>query len=201
MENNDEKWFKEHFPQLEIDGLWSVLPDTARLLYSQIEKLQPHYILEFGSGISTAILAKAASSYGGFVFSLEHQGLWLERTLGMCRACNLDNFEIIKADIVDKDFGKGRSFKVYDPEKISEKKYDFVFIDGPPGVAKDDPGRFGTLYAAWPFLSSNATIVIDDAHRTGEQQAVLEWMKVFGKKLTVQYLKLQKPAFLMSVEK
>ena len=55
---------------------------------------------------------KAASSYGGFVFSLEHQGLWLERTLAMCRACNPKNFKVIEADIGNKDFGKGSRFTI-----------------------------------------------------------------------------------------
>ena len=85
----------------------------------------------------------------------------------------------------------------YDPEKIPMKEYDFVFIDGPPGVTEDDPGRRGTLYAAWPYLSTNTIIVLDDAHRPGEQQTVLEWMRVFGEILRLQYLNLQRSAFLM----
>lgn len=193
----DNNWFKEHFPHLEIDGVWSILPDTARLLYQMVQNLQPKCILEFGSGVSTAVLAQASSGYGGFVFALEHQRVWLKRTQTMCRSCGLSNVEIIETDLVESRWGKEKPFRIYDPEKIPTKKYDFVFIDGPPGVTKDDPGRRGTLYAAWPYLCSNTVIILDDAHRPGEQAAVLEWMRVFGEILRLRYLNLRRAAFLM----
>ena len=90
-----DAWFKEYFPYLEIDGVWSILPDTAHFLYCLVQELQPKYILEFGSGVSTAVIAKSASSYGGYVYSLEHQKVWLERTQSMCQACSLNNFECL----------------------------------------------------------------------------------------------------------
>ena len=61
------------------------LPDTAHLLFRLVTQVRPRYILEFGSGISTVIMAKAAKLFKGYVYSLEHQEEWLAKTQELCK--------------------------------------------------------------------------------------------------------------------
>ncbi|MBI4641746.1 MAG: class I SAM-dependent methyltransferase [Candidatus Tectomicrobia bacterium] len=195
-----EEWFKVAFPHLELDGLWSILPDTAHFLYHLLIEKKPRHILEFGSGVSTAVMAHAVAPHGGVVYSLEHDEKWLRRTHEMAVVSGVTNYELIHAPLVESSFPGVENFVVYDPLRIPSKQFEFVFIDGPPGVKPEHPGRRGTLYSCWPYLARpSAIIVLDDAEREGEQRTVMEWMRVFGGVLAVRWITLQRPIFWMKV--
>lgn len=189
-----DKWIEEKFPGLEIDELWSISKDTAFFLYHFIIKVRPENILEFGSGVSSYVMAKAAQEYGGKIFSLEHNHDYFKKSKELCRC--FDNHTIIHAPLV-----KHTSYEVHNPEKIPQKRFDFVFIDAPLGFLPEHPGRRGTLYACQKFINTSADIFLDDAERTGEREAVIEWMSVFGDTLSVKYLAFRKPIFWMKYDK
>jgi predicted O-methyltransferase YrrM len=183
-----------------LSRLWSILPDTAYFLFHWIVQNQPKDILEFGSGVSTVVMAKAAAGYSGKLYSLEHEQKWLERSEEMCRVCGASHYEIIYAPLVESHFDGVEKFVIYDPARIPAKGFEFVFIDGPPGFLPEHPGRRGTLYSCWPYLAHQATIVLDDAEREGEQEAVREWMGVFGERLAVRAWELKRPVAQMEAK-
>jgi predicted O-methyltransferase YrrM len=57
--------------------------------------------------------------------------------------------------------------------------FDFCLIDGPPKRV----GRMGSLPLAANCLADGAVILVDDALRSGEQQAMREWRRHFGSRL------------------
>lgn len=192
-------WFKEEFPILQENGLWSILPDTAYFLFQSVLEKKPKHILEYGSGISTAVMAKAISQYGGKVYSLEHELKWLEKTQKDCQDCGVENYEVLYAPLVKSGLDGIAKYTIYDPAKIPPNKFEFVFIDGPPGFLPEHPGRRGTLYSCWAYLADQATIILDDADRKGEQEAMKEWLEVFGKKLKIKNIQLMRGMVEMEV--
>jgi hypothetical protein len=56
---------------------------------------------------------------------------------------------------------------------------DLCFIDGPPEAV----GRAGTLLSVGPYLSDEATVLLDDIQRTGEQSAIRLWMAKYSKEI------------------
>jgi hypothetical protein len=60
-------------------------------------------------------------------------------------------------------------------------------VDGP---AAWEPGRELARYPALPFfnkqLATNATIVLDDISRAGEQQIIARWHSEFGREFEVR---------------
>jgi len=187
-----KQWFKEEFPQLTRETEWSIGLDAAFYLYSLVREQKPESILEFGSGISTAVLARAASLYGGSVHALEHEIAHQQKTESLCRECGLVNVQIIHAPLVECAY-MGVALRIYDPQKIPPGPYPFVFIDGPPGFLPEHAGRRGTMYAAWPLLTETATIILDDAQRPGEQSALDEWQKTLDGTFRVSTVSLERP--------
>jgi hypothetical protein len=104
---------------------------------------------------------------------------------------------LIYAPLVKSGFEGVDEFLIYDPGKIPKRKYDFAFIDGPPGYSPQCPGRRGTLYTIFSLLEDEATVLLDDADRDGERSAVMEWMTVFGEALSVRYVIMERPLFWM----
>ena len=57
---------------LRDDG-WELAPDVLRLLWALVGSLRPQHVLEFGSGVSTLVLARASvHAGGGTVTSVDH---------------------------------------------------------------------------------------------------------------------------------
>src|SRR5215203_1054157 len=56
------------------DNGWALAPDVLKLLTSLIGNLKPKHILEFGSGLSTKVLAHACadSARDCFITSIDH---------------------------------------------------------------------------------------------------------------------------------
>lgn len=188
-----EIWFRETFSYLQLDEQWTILPDTAKFLFDLLTELRPSYVLEFGSGISTLVMAKALESSGGYVYSLEHEERWLEHAQEKCRNAKITNCQIILAPIVEAKFPGVAPYRIYDFQKVPLQKFGLVFIDGPPGFLPEHPGRRGTFYACWPYLAPHATVILDDADREGEQLAIKEWLKIFRDAVSVKFLPLKRP--------
>ena len=134
----------------EADDLW--------FLYSQVRRRRPKVILEFGSGLSTSVLAAAAKKNGvGRVISIDALPFWGDVTRKALADQGLSDI----ADVVDipavETVSHGR--RAWKHESLPDVRPDFVYIDGPP---LDDERPFSVdILELEDKLSPEGFIVID----------------------------------------
>ena len=170
---------------------WALAADALRLLVSLITAMRPQHILEFGSGTSTQIMARACDelqlSCG--ITSIDHDpqyGVLAAQAFtaqpdSRCRV----RFQI--APLVARDHG-GKFLPTYhlDADGLaSTQAVDLILIDGPPIMLG---GREGALYQAMAFARAGTIVLLDDAKRAAEQAALANWQHTLGEAVEVHVL-------------
>ncbi|MES4787335.1 MAG: hypothetical protein C4294_17745, partial [Nitrospiraceae bacterium] len=170
---------------------WTLAIDALRFLMSLVNHLRPRHILEFGSGLSTLVLARACTRLQPrcCISSVDHdpefgpaatRGLTDQRKAD-CRV----RFQL--APLVVRDCG-GKLLPLYHirPEQFaSQRPVDLVLIDGPPIVLG---GREGMLYQAMDFARRGTLLVLDDADRIEELTILSRWQDSLGEAIEVNRL-------------
>lgn len=150
-------------------------------------------VVEFGSGASTVILARAIRAYGldCKLISVESDEEWSEQTGRILEKEGLSSCaELIHAPITLREFN-GRPAFWYDELTLNERmrsfgSADMVFIDGPAAYEQDvEMSR----YFAIPFMAhrmaENHVVFLDDANREGEKKVMRKWKNDFGKEFMI----------------
>jgi predicted O-methyltransferase YrrM len=172
---------KESFP-LDADILARINPstlgaDTLRFLGMLVLWKRPLHIFEFGSGLSTLFLARLQQALGvastPALISIDHSQRYLgetRRSLGGDHSVLLLHAPLAVTEL------HGRVFTTYHPDYTrqipADVKFDLVLIDGPPAFRY---GREAPLYHLAPWLAPDALILLDDANREPEQEALRNW--------------------------
>lgn len=103
-------------------------------LYKTVRKTKPRAILEFGSGCSTAILAKALSdNREGFLYSVDSSSDWTDSTTAAIPSFLKRFFEISYSPITVEISQNG--LRLVRHQKIPIVVPNLVFLDGPPLAA------------------------------------------------------------------
>jgi predicted O-methyltransferase YrrM len=170
------------------DSGWTLALDALRFITNVVRHVKPRHILEFGSGLSTQVLARAA---GGLknecsISSVDHDPefgaaaaqSYFGQTGKMCRVA----FQT--APLVAREYG-GKFVPAYliKPERFaSEAPVDLVLVDGPPAVLG---GREGTLYQAMDYMKPGTLVLLDDSRRREERAALANWQDTLGSTIEV----------------
>jgi len=154
----------------------SINVETLEFFKQHIDNNEVNSILEFGSGVSTEF--------------------WSEQ-LPEAHIISFDNsrrYRKISASRINKNatnthvrFGPLRIMKLFGIHYISYKigsylknnapeKFDLVLIDGPPGFLYS---REATLLQAIQHIQKDTLIILDDAERDVEKEAVTRWSEMF----------------------
>jgi len=184
---------------------WPISSDIALYLLGQIKEHNYDLIIEFGSGTSTLLFAKAMafeenifaedrdasteelalSEAASRVVSFEHNKKYFEKTQQLLRQRGLLSFvNLIHAPLVDIT-SDGESFLYYDCEtelnNIASKFMKqqsakiLVLVDGPPG----DTGPLARFPAVSKLLNTlgqhQLDIVLDDSNRDEEKKIISKW--------------------------
>ena len=168
-------------------GEWTLDVATIEFLSKQIQATHPRGILEFGSGVSTIILAEAMSGLYPttpfpVVFSLEQDAMHVQQTITQLERHGLARFVKILHAPLGPQILQSISTNCYQlsPAELEQflgpVKIDFVVIDGP---AADFGERIGTLPLVQEFLEPGAAIYMDDGLRDSEL-AIAEWWSQYG---------------------
>ena len=162
---------------LSEDG-WELAPDVLRLLSSLVSIVRPRHVVEFGSGLSTVVLARAASQLSGCkVSSIDHDPTFARATAAMLDPEDAAVVSLQCAPLVAR-VQAGRLHPTYlvDRDRLGSKRAaDVILIDGPPAALG---GRLGMLYQALDYAQSGSIVLLDDADRDGEREALAEWQRV-----------------------
>ncbi len=185
MRRLSKRLWDTDFPQHILSDLvygwansWSVKPEyIAAFLRGAREADGP--ILECGSGLSTVLLGLVAQRTGNQVWSLEHDHEWAKRTRDALRRFRITSVELCVTEL--RDYG---SFTWYDsPAARMPTDFALVVCDGPPG--RTPGGRYGLLPILGPHLKPGCTILLDDAARPMEREALARWAHELGVDFTI----------------
>jgi predicted O-methyltransferase YrrM len=168
-------------PPLACDA-WSLADAPLRLVLTAIDS-GARAVIECGSGRSTVVIARRLAELGeGSVHSLEHDPAWAERTSAQLRAESLECATVIAAPLEPHALaGEGGGW--YSRAELAKlpEEFDLLLVDGPPaGEPQLRRSRHPALAELSGRLRPGALVVIDDASRAGESQAIEIWSRDFG---------------------
>ena len=163
-----------HDPRLGWNS-WTVTPAMAQRLITALCQGRPQRILEAGSGLSTALLARYAELTGAEVVTLEHEPRYFRQTAAL-----LDQLGLRRSlDLRLASLGAVRR-NGYGPKQwyrpLPDGEFDFVFVDGPPKRI----GREGTLFALHDHVAGGGELWLHDGHRQHEKECLAVWQREFS---------------------
>ena len=160
---------------------FSISDHTLLWLWNYVNAVKPRSILELGSGLSTLVFAKYVSECVGvkprFV-SVDHDESWLDQTRRRAEVLGLSGQGRLELSAIDElglaaPFASQRGYRL-DIPSLSDYlgSPDLILIDGPPSAV----GREGTFPSILPMLTKRATVLLDDAYRDKESNALRSWV-------------------------
>ncbi len=187
-----------HFRSFDLDvvtprpkaGAWSIDAESLGFLVALLERVQPEHVLEFGSGLSTRVLAWAQrrSDTGFGITSVDHDESFLEQTRRRLDAQDPGApVKFVWAPLATECFA-GRVMPVYkgalEPPPMAGSA-DVILIDGPPSSLG---GRTGVLYQAMDVARPGTIVLLHDADRLAERESLADWQRSFGSAIEVTRL-------------
>ncbi len=216
-----QNYLGSNFVLPEMHG-WAVSPDFGVLLINLLEADAYDFVIEFGSGVSTAIVARILQKqkqrkpdkYTVFV-SFDHLERYFNQTRQQLTAAGvLDHVQLELVPLVDFTTVEQRVFQYYDcaPSlKAAAAKLNthqprvLVLVDGPP-AATGELARYPALPAVLSVLPEQATVdfLLDDYIRQDEKNIVAAWEQDLTQQQRphskTEYEKMEKQACLLRIE-
>lgn len=198
---------------------WPISPDLALFLARVIEDNDYDLIIEFGSGVSTVLIAKAlyykaqhspSKKTARFV-SFEHLETFQQQTLRDLKRKQLDyRVDLQLAPLIRQKFDDDAEYDYYDCKRYLARlsrqfngKKILVFVDGPP-AATGPHARYPALPVVMACIKPDRMdILLDDYIRQDEKEIVQRWLALLaqqGKNFTSDEIRLEKDAFLIRIE-
>ena len=153
-------------------GSWKADVGLLRLLADHILEHEPRLVVEFGTGASTLVIAKALQmAGGGTLISFEQHEDFVEATRRWLAEHGLD--ADVRAVPLRGSPG-GWPGLWYDHGPLPDA-IDLMVVDGPPWTVHPlTRGAAGTLF---DNIAPGGTVMLDDAARPGERLIARRWRK------------------------
>jgi len=157
---------------------WAGSPDFLLEVADNVTSRKPNVVMECSSGVSTLVIARCLQLNGrGHLYSLEHNPQYA----GITRE-NLRRFGLVEwATVIDAPLEReGSQPPWYARKAIPDtiQEVEMLVVDGPPS-----PIARHIRYPAIPRLierfASNAIVMLDDADRADEREAVDRWLNEY----------------------
>ena len=191
-------WANGELPTVNIEQhAWPVSPDFSLYIVSLLEKNDYDMVVEFGSGISTLVIAKALRKNGNrrtgrqqVVFlSFDHLQKYYEETLEMLQNAGLDEYvQLYYAPLKDWISSDGTIYPYYSCEQIlksfanqyslSESRI-LLVVDGPPGNTAPRARYPAVPITLGVFPEAPIDVLLDDAIRKDEKEILNLWQGEF----------------------
>ena len=168
---------------------WALAPDALQVLVALVAELRPKHVVEFGSGLSTVALARAAAPSGRpAISSIDHDPVYAARTEELLRQHGGDQLVSLQvAPLVARVRADGLHphYLLERASLASERPAELVLVDGPPAALG---GRTGMLYQALDVAEAGTVVLLDDAERDLEREALHEWDERLGDAVLIALL-------------
>lgn len=139
-------------------------------------------ILECGSGLTTVILGLLAGRRGVRTWSLEHHPEWQARVTATLQLHNIPGVNVCLSPL--RDYGEFSWYEL--PSSGLPEEFRLVICDGPPESTPG--GRYGLLPVLGQRLSRGTLILLDDANRPSETEALRRWTTEAGVSVSLREL-------------
>lgn len=154
-------------------GSWKADTGLLRLLVDHIFLNRPRLVVEFGTGASTLVLARALQLVGGgTLISFEQHADFVEATRRWLRDYGLDA-DLRTAPLRRSPDGWPGLWYDHGPLPAS---IDLMLVDGPPWTVH--PMTRGAAATLFDHVAPGGTIMLDDAARLGERLVARRWRKI-----------------------
>lgn len=168
-------WTRDALP---IPDGYAGSPDLLWTLADHVLTHRPRVVVEFGSGLSTLVIARALQMNGdGALSSYDHHPGFAELTRRRVTALGVAA-DVRVAELVPAQ-PHGYPGAWYDAKDVPDA-IDLLLIDGPPDWLQ---GGVGARGAAGPTLfsrlSPGGVVLLDDADRDGERAVADRWRREF----------------------
>lgn len=198
---------------------WPVSADFAFCLIQRLVLEQYDLVIEFGSGMSTVIVARTLASIAerqqaasAHFISFDHLEAYYQQTLGYLQQAGLEKgVQLTLAPLQEWQGADGQTYPYYScqsalaqlaKQKKASRKRILVIVDGPP-AATGPKAR----YPAGPivmqhFPDAHIDFLMDDFIRQDEKEVAKHWqrdVKAAGLLSAVRNFKLEKDACLITV--
>lgn len=137
-------------------------------------------VLECGSGLTTIILGLLAGRRGVSTWSLEHHPEWHTHVNATLQRHHISNVNVCLSPL--RSYGEFSWYEL--PSDGLPEEFRLVICDGPPESTPG--GRYGLLPVLGPRLSKGTIILLDDANRASETEALKRWEAEAGVQIAMQ---------------
>lgn len=160
-------------------GGWALDAQSLAYLISIFEEQRPQRILELGSGTSTIWLGYLCRLHGAKLVTLDHLEEYLEKTRASLGRHELDPYVEARFAPLKDYLYDGETMKWYsDRALVDLSDIDMVVVDGPP-AATGPKARYPALPNVIDLLATEATVILDDAHRPDEDRIIEQWISEY----------------------
>ncbi|WPL18989.1 hypothetical protein Thiowin_04091 [Thiorhodovibrio winogradskyi] len=200
---------------------WPISPDVGLLLIKQIAAQHYQAVVEFGSGVSTLIIARALQRTAAThkralspLLTFEHLDHYYAETQAHLAAAGLQGqVNFVLAPLSPYHAANGEVYPYYDVQphlcalsrQLKSDARILVLVDGPPGST-----RTQARYPALPVLLDNLVtaskfdIVMDDYFRNDERAIVHQWETLLQQRCLqftrTEYLEFEKQACILTIQ-
>lgn len=154
-----------------LDAPWALGERAYARVLRELRAMEAPTIVEFGSGASTAALARDLPT--ATIFSVDSDATYFERT--RAQLPSNAKVELVHRPLVWQLHG-GAPYLCYARCDLPNA-VDALLIDGPPHWTRR--GREACLYQAMPSLKIGARIFLDDYKRVPERRTVRHWLAAY----------------------
>lgn len=173
-------------PYLPFNG-GALRPMCIAYILNEIIINQRRSILEFGSGLSTILIARLIkrNNLNVKIVTVEHNKEWATIIEEYLKNEDLLQYvNIIHANLTEIETPLGK-VNWYDYNTVlkgvENKKFDLISIDGPPANGKKIRySRFPALIKMNDFFEEDFCLILDDANRKGEQKIIKHYMRTYS---------------------
>ncbi len=189
----NDKWFLHIKKMLKPEDMdlittFSLTPYAIVFLLNELLINKRTSLIEFGSGLSTILLAQAikGKKLDATLLSIENDAYWLDKIKAKVNKNGLSSIvQFVYAPVFP--FPKlGANNKWYDIALLekaisTDSKFDMVLVDGPPAyLPQIELSRYNALPFVRKYLTDQYSVFLDDAGRRGEQTVLSLWEKELG---------------------
>lgn len=156
-------------------GRWAVGYPYLYAMYRVLNDGRPKRILELGLGQSTRMISQYTSAHEGVEhIVVEHDDSWIEffkKDFSLS-----DRSRIIKLNWGSQPYKEADEVRIFDgfENAFAGQRFDFISIDAPLGGDMPRYARIDVLKLLPNCLAEDFVIMIDDAERVGEKNAIAE---------------------------
>ncbi len=180
-----------NYPYLPI-SIFALRPLAINMILNEIIINNRQFILEFGSGISTLLIARLIkrNQLSTRLISVEHDANWCHLIQAQLKSEEAPNsVKIIHAPLLPCDISWDNKLEWFNQQILKDyfiDNFDMIIIDGPPACNENlQFSRYPALPFIWDKLKPEFVVILDDANRYGERKIIAQWEKLYPLKFQV----------------